>query len=177
MKPSQYFHHCPRCGARQPAPPKAGVFTCVQCGFTLYLSAAIATAVFINRGDGHYLFIRRAKDPARGKLSPPGGFVDMGETAEEGVRREVREEVGLEVSDLKFFCSLPNEYYYKEVSYPVLDLFFTAQAVAAETAQALDDVESFRWLTLAEVQLDDIAFPSIRAAFSLLRDGGVIKSG
>jgi hypothetical protein len=62
------------------------------------------------------------------------------------VRREIREEVGLELADLHFLCSQPNQYIYKEVTYPVLDYFFRARAVAPEQAQAPDDVAGLTWL-------------------------------
>src|SRR5712671_6399009 len=135
MLPRQFFHHCPRCGAKQAAPPPNDVFACTACGFTLYFSAANATAAFIQRDDGRTLFIRRAKEPAKGRLAPPGGFIDAGETAEDALRREIREEVGLELMDISFLCSQPNSYLYKDVTYPVLDFFFTARAIAAENAR------------------------------------------
>jgi len=166
MKPSQFFHHCPRCGAKQPAPSEGNAsFACAACGFTFYFSAAIATAVFIERDDGRLLFIRRAKEPARGRLVPPGGFVDLGETAEDAVRREVREEAGLELEDIRFLCSQPNQYFYRDVTYPVLDFFFMARTVAAEHARALDDVVSLGWYRPDDVDVDELAFPSMKAAW------------
>lgn len=171
MKPSEHFHFCPRCGLKQAAPPPGNSFACAACGFTFFFSAANATAAFVCRVDGKVLFIRRAKEPAKGKLAPPGGFVDIGETAEAAVRREIREEVGLELTDIRFLCSHPNQYFYRDVTYPVLDFFFTARPVAAENATALDDVESLCWLDPAEVSLDEIAFASMRAALELLRRG------
>lgn len=164
MRPSQHFHHCPRCGARQAGPPEGHVFTCAHCGFVLHFSAANASAVFVERADRRALFIRRARAPGKGRLAPPGGFIDIGETAEDAVRREIREEVGLELTDIRFLCSQPNSYLYKEVAYPVLDLFFTARAVASESARALDDVESLCWRDPDEVDPDEMAFASMRAA-------------
>lgn len=166
MRPSQYFHHCPRCGLKQANPPAGNVFVCTGCDFTLHFSAANAAAVFVERDDRRVLFIRRAKEPAQGKLAPPGGFVDIAETVEQALRREVREEVGLELTDVRFICSQPNSYLYKGVAYPVLDFFFSARALAAERAQALEDVESFCWLEAERVAPDDIAFPSMRSALA-----------
>jgi len=141
---------------------------CAACGFTFFFSAAIATATFIRRDDGKVIFLRRAKEPARGKLAPPGGFVDIGERAEDALRREIREEVGLEVCTPEFLCSFPNSYPYLGVTYPVLDLFFTAEAVESAAALPLDEAESICWLDpVSEVPLDELAFPSVRAAWQV----------
>jgi ADP-ribose pyrophosphatase YjhB (NUDIX family) len=168
MRPAAFFHFCPRCGTKQPAPPEGSAFQCAGCGFRYFFNAAIAAAAFITREDGTVLLIRRAREPARGKLAPPGGFVDIGETVEEAVRREVREEVGLELADVRFLCSAPNAYHYQEVTYPVLDIFFTGRAVAAESVRALDDVEDFVWLAPAQIVPADLAFDSMRAALAAL---------
>lgn len=172
-RPSQVFLHCPRCGLHRGEPESVtGPFACKGCAFTFYFNPAVAAAVFIEGADRSVLLIKRAKDPAKGKLAPPGGFVDIGETAETGIVREVREEVGLELADLRFLCSEPNHYFYKEVQYPVLDLFFTAKAIAPETAQALDDVDGFVWVPEKEIVAEDLAFPSMQAAWRLRRDRG-----
>ena len=101
-------------------------------------------------------------------LAPPGGFVDIGETAETAVRREISEEVGIELKNVAFLCSRPNEYFHRDVTYPVLDFFFTAEAVDADAATALDDVESCVWLDPAEVDPEELAFPSMREALWVL---------
>lgn len=166
MTPAQAHHHCPRCGAKQSAPPAGNVFTCAACGFRLFFNPAVAIAVFIRREDGRALFIHRAKDPGKGRLAPPGGFIDLGETAEDAARREIREEVGLELADLRFLCSQPNTYHYAEVTYPVLDFFFTARALNAQAAAALEDVAKFEWLDPLAVPAEQMAFPSMQAALA-----------
>jgi len=165
VKPASFFHYCPRCGTKHVKPPGSAVFTCAACDFTLHFSAANGTAAFVQRDDGCVLFIVRAREPAKGKLAPPGGFIDIGETAEEGVRREVREEVGLELTDVTYLCSAPNSYHYREVTYPVLDLFFVARAVSSTTVIASDEVVTLRWLRPEEVAPEELAFPSMQHAW------------
>ena len=89
--------------------------TCTACGFRLYFNPAVAVAVFIQDALGRVLLIRRAKDPGAGKLAPPGGFIDLGERAEDAVHREVLEEVGLRLTHLRFLGSHPNEYLFAGV--------------------------------------------------------------
>lgn len=170
MSPRDFFRHCPRCGGTQPAPPTVNVFTCAACGFRLFFNPAVAIAVFIRRDDGRALFIHRAKDPGKGRLAPPGGFIDIGERAEAAACREIREEVGLELADVRFLCSQPNTYHYAEVTYPVLDFFFTARAVNADGAVALDDVAKFEWLEPLAVSPAQMAFPSMETALGLWQE-------
>ena len=165
MKPAGFFHHCPQCGTRQEQAPSGAVFSCVACGWYFHFNPTVATAAFLQREDGRYLFIRRGRNPAKGMLAPPGGFMDFRETAEEGVCREVREEVGLEVDGLRLLCTFTNDYLYREVTYPVVDIFFTARAVNPDSARAMDDAAGLLWLAPEEVRTEELAFESMRRAW------------
>lgn len=174
MRAIKHFRFCPRCASPGQTDSARGAFHCDRCGFVYFFNPSTASAAFILNGEGEVLFIRRAKEPAKGKLALPGGFVDAGETAEEAVRREIREEVGLEMESIAYLDSQPNEYPYKEVTYPVLDLFFIGRAKTTDNLAALDGVESYCWLKPETVAPEDIAFPSIRNALAgyLLRKRG-----
>jgi ADP-ribose pyrophosphatase YjhB (NUDIX family) len=163
MHPSHFFKFCPSCGtARETS--RTQPLKCSACNFTLFVNTTCATGAFLRRADGRVLFIRRAHEPAKGKLAIPGGFIDEGETAEQALRREFMEEVGVPLGDLAFLCSHPNAYHYAGVTYPVLDFFFAATAAGDETPQALDAVESFCWLDPATVSEEEMAFPSMSYA-------------
>lgn len=159
-----YFRHCPACGSALPPASRARAIECTSCGFLYYLSNTVATGLLLSRPDGALLFVRRAKEPAKGLLALPGGFVEVGETAEEGLRREVAEEVGLNIGFLQYLCSAPNSYEYQGIVYPVLDLFFTAVLEPSARPQPLEDVAEICWMKPDRVRPSEIAFPSLRAA-------------
>jgi ADP-ribose pyrophosphatase YjhB (NUDIX family) len=170
MRPAELFTFCPRCAA--PRPPEnldQTPFRCEACGLVFFFNPTVAGAAFVSDPAGRVLFVRRAKEPSAGKLGVPGGFIDFGESAEDGVRREVREEVGIAIDRLAFLASFPNLYAYREVSYPVVDLYFTAAAVEPETARPLDGVAGIEWYRPRDVPDGEIAFPSLRAALKALR--------
>ena len=171
--PWQIFRFCPRCGvARAEANDEVAPFRCEACGFLYFFNPAVAVAALILRDDGKALFIRRAKEPASGRLALVGGFVDVGESAEHALRREVREEVQLELDQLRFLSSSPNEYHYQGTTYPVVDLVFLARTPDHDRAVALDGVASFAWLDPHAVDLEDLAFRSMRDAVRRFRDVG-----
>ena len=166
--PIELFDHCPRCGAAMGAREATHRIRCGACGLVYYFNPTVSAVAFIFRPDGRVLFVRRSKEPAKGRLGPPGGFIDIGERAEEAVEREVREEVNLRSDRVRFLCSQPNRYGYLGVEYPVLDLYFTARALDPERAQALDEVEDVQWLDPRAVDLEELAFPSMVAAMKVL---------
>jgi ADP-ribose pyrophosphatase YjhB (NUDIX family) len=170
MDAPRLFRFCPRCGGRTDVePPANDRFHCDACGLLYFFNPAVSVAALILRDDGRGLFIRRAKDPGRGKLALVGGFVDFGETAEAALRREVREETNLELGPLAYLSSHPNDYHYEDVTYPVLDLVFVGRAVDASRAVALDDVTSVTWEDPRTIVLEEVAFESMRDALRRYR--------
>ncbi len=166
MLPLQLFRHCPACAAA--VAPGPNPLACAACGFAFFFNPTVSAAAFIRDVSSKYLFIKRAKEPAKGKLGLPGGFIDFGESAEGALHREVREEVGIEIAGVAYMCSCPNEYSYRGVTYPVCDLVFTATAVNPETVRALDGVAGYEWRALNEVTEDELAFESMRMGLKVL---------
>jgi len=166
MQPKDLFRFCPRCGAA--CEHGGNPLKCSACGLHLFFNPTCATAAYIFDSQNRALFVKRAKEPAKGKLAIPGGFIDIGESAEDALRREVREEVNLEIEGIAFLLSCPNSYAYRDVTYPVCDFIFTARAVDAGAAQSLDGVESHSWRLVKDVEPDELAFPSLRAGLVLL---------
>ncbi len=165
------FQYCPRCGRGPSAPLEAPLFSCPACGFHYHFNPAAGAGVIVEDREGRVLLVRRAKDPARGLLGVPGGFVDIGESAEASARREAGEETGIEVEGLRFLGSWPNLYEWKGVVYPVVDVYFTGRTRDGSTARARHEVDEVLWLRPDEVDPAALAFPTTRAAFARFREG------
>ena len=83
--------------------------------------------------------------------------------------RGEREEVQLELDQLQFLTSHPNDYHYEDTTYPVVDFIFVARTPDHDRALALDGVASFAWLDPHAVDLEELAFPSMRDALTRYR--------
>jgi NAD+ diphosphatase len=95
--------YCGACG--KPMVPVAGerAMRC-ECGHVAYPRIAPAMMVLVKKGDA-ILLARNAAVPAGGRMSALAGFLEVGESVEDAVHREVHEEVGLFVKDLRYFTS------------------------------------------------------------------------
>lgn len=98
--PLDQFLYCPECGSSHFEINNEKSKKCADCGFVYYFNPSAATVALILNEKNELLVCRRAKEPAKGTLDLPGGFIDMNETGEEGVAREVLEETGLKVKKL-----------------------------------------------------------------------------
>ncbi len=78
---------------------------CPHCGNLIYPKIAPAILVAVTHGD-KLLMTRYQGEPTRG-YALIAGFTEIGETAEDTVRREVMEEVGLRVKDIRYYGSQP----------------------------------------------------------------------
>ena len=163
--PLGQFLYCPRCGSPRFGPHDVKSKACADCGFTYYFNPSAATVALIEREgtDGpEWLCVRRAKAPARGTLDLPGGFSDMFETSEEGVRREVLEETGLQVTSTEFLFSMPNLYTYKGFTVHTIDMFYRCRVADASVARPADDASEVMWLRPADIHPYEFGLDSIR---------------
>ncbi|HET6419264.1 MAG TPA: NUDIX domain-containing protein [Geobacteraceae bacterium] len=157
--------HCPGCGGESLRWPWPKSFECSECGFVLFLNAAAAVAVIIE-WRGKILFGVRKHDPGCGMLDLPGGFVEQGETGEEAARREVKEELGIDLPELRYLFSVPNRYPYRGIVYDTLDLIFLSRWDERPEVKADDDLEDVIWVEPEAVEYGRIAFESMRRALS-----------
>jgi len=140
---------------------------CDVCQKKFYINASAAVACIIENPQGEILFTRRAFEPAKGMLDLPGGFVSLNETAEDAVRREIREELNLEIASIQYIGSSPNQYLYGGVIYFTLDLGYKCLVSDFSNLQVADDVDGYVFISHKQINLHEICFPSIRKILQL----------
>lgn len=162
--PLQQFSFCPKCGSSDFTINNEKSKKCQHCGFIYYLNPSAAVACFIRNKNGNLLLAYRAKEPAQGMLDLPGGFVDLNETAEEAIKREILEETGLQLNNIKYLFSIPNVYFYSNFNVHTLDLFYEAIIENMDDAVAADDVLSLHIQSIKKLDPESFGLHSIKKA-------------
>lgn len=153
------WRYCPRC--RGELELASGRADCPACGSSFYANSAPTASALCVDDRGRLLLARRAHEPAKGLWDLPGGFLDEGEEPLTGLRRELREETGLEIEPVEFFGVWIDRYGDGDRAQLTLNLSWTARVVEAE-ADASDDVAELRWFSPGELPArDECAFGGV----------------
>jgi NAD+ diphosphatase len=127
---------CGACGQPMVLQPGERAMRCA-CGHTAYPRISPAMMVLIRRGDSILLARNIAAPP--GRMSALAGFLEAGESVEEAIHREVREEVGLEVRELRYFASQPWAFPHS------LMIAFTAEYAGGELVLDTREIVEAAW--------------------------------
>ena len=155
------YRFCPMCGADltrrvvEAHDPRARL-VCTRCGFIFYIDPKVAVGTIISGEEG-FLLLRRAIEPALGKWTFPGGYMDRGETLEQAAVREALEETGVTIA----LRGLLQAYSYAVRS--IVMIVFEGHAVAGTPCATPESLE-VRWFAPSEIPWGDLAFPSTRSA-------------
>ena len=156
------FKYCPVCGSSHFIINNFKSKKCDNCGFVHYANVSSATVAFILNEKKELLVVRRKNEPAKGTLDLPGGFVDMEETGEQGIIREVKEETRLEAIETTYLFSIPNIYRYSGITIHTLDMFYMVKVKDLSHVEAMDDAAEFLWIPLQEIHTELFGLRSIR---------------
>ncbi|TGN66834.1 NAD(+) diphosphatase [Nocardioides eburneiflavus] len=141
------WHHatrfCPRCGGALASRAAGHELRCTQCDRAQFprTDPAVIMAVTHGEGDDEALLLGRNAAWPAGRWSTLAGFCEPGETLEDAVRREVEEEVGIRVGEVRYFGSQP---------WPLpasLMLGFTGRALTTDIDVDGAEIEEARWWT------------------------------
>ncbi|GAB3459067.1 NAD(+) diphosphatase [Massilia terrae] len=128
---------CGACGSATSQARSERCFTCTVCGHMAYPRISPAMMVLIRKGDA-YLMAMHVNSPSK-RFTPLAGFLEAGESIEEAVHREVYEEVGLKVSNLRYFGSQAWPFPHS------LMIAFTADYESGEIRVDPNELSEARW--------------------------------
>jgi NAD+ diphosphatase len=151
---------CGRCAAPTEEARGERARKCPDCGLMAFPRLAPAVIMLVERDDGRALLARNAMFPA-GVFSCLAGFVEPGETLENAVRREVREEVAIEVGEVEYRGSQPWPFPHQ------LMIGFGARYLSGEITVDQVEIAEAHWFTPDEAP----RFPSNMSIASRLIDG------
>jgi NAD+ diphosphatase len=138
-----HFHSthrfCGRCGARTRQSHRERAMICPDCSLMAFPRVSPAMIVLIERGD--QILMARGPHHAPGMYALLAGFVEIGDSLEDAVRREVREEAGIEVDQIEYFGSQPWPFPHS------LMVGFTAQYASGEIDLDTDELEDAQWFS------------------------------
>jgi len=134
------WRSCPRCEA--PLEHAERSVRCPSCGLEEYANPAPTVSAVIRDGDGRILLARRAVEPGAGLWDLLGGFMDEGEGPGDALRRELREEAGLEAELGEYLDGLPDRY--GDDGNFTVNFYWAARLAAGEPRPA-DDVTELAW--------------------------------
>lgn len=163
-----YYQYSPHCGAKSFAFHGAEHFSCSSCGHELFLNSAAAVVAIIYNSKGEIMLARRARDPWKGTLDLPGGFVDPGESFEMAMSREIKEELNRNLLSMKYMTSTFNTYPYSGRNVYTTDAVFECQLDSIDNISPSDDVAEILWMNPKDVDTSAIPSDSMRRIIDFL---------
>lgn len=150
----QNSRYCGRCGSMLIHKEDERAKQCSKCGSIFYPTIAPVSIVGVENGDKLLLTKYSGRDYTRYALV--AGFIEIGETPEQAVKREVMEEVGVKVKDIRYYASQP-----WGVSGGLLMGYFATLDGSPEITLDTDELAEAVWLDIEEVEKLDLDLKSL----------------
>lgn len=156
------FQFCPACGGNLDK-KQSNLLVCEKCNLHYYINPKPTNAIIIENELGEVLLVKRAIDPKKGMLDLPGGFIDIDETLEESMTREIKEELGISMVDFKYYNSFYDEYEHGKISSRSLCMVFLGKINSQEKITPGDDAATCKFYKKESIPFEKMAFKNMRA--------------
>jgi len=167
-----HYKYCPVCG-KQFEEENNQLLICKHCGYHFYqTSKPTAGAVIVKKeketGKYRVLLTKRGIEPYKGYWDIAGGFLQNGEQPEEGLRREIREELGTEIYNPTLFFAIADKYPREDIPVEASNticLYYICSIDEKANLKAEDDITEWEWFDI-ENPPETIAFRGNKKALS-----------
>ncbi|MCX7881065.1 MAG: NUDIX domain-containing protein [Patescibacteria group bacterium] len=159
------FKFCPNCQNKLKKVKKRLV-ECSNCGFHFYFNPVPTCALILENEKEEILLVKRKYPPKKGFWDLPGGFIDFKETVEGGLKREIKEELAIEIEKINYFGNYIGFYSYKGINYQPLCFFYTAKIKDDQIKKIKtgDDANKFKFFPKNKIPWKRLSFIDIKAA-------------
>ena len=162
------YKFCPLCKGKLER-KNPGLYVCSSCGFHFYDNPKPTTAVFLINPKGEILLVKRGREPKKDYWDSPGGFIEVGETAEDSAKRELKEELGIEIEGLIYIGSFPGNYLYQGINYSTFCLvYFVKLNEEPNFILEKEEIKEARFFKRDEIPWERIAFEEVKASLKKL---------
>lgn len=149
MKEEDLYKYCPKCGAKNLLKGKVDGLLCEKCDLEFFINPKPCCAAMIFNKNKKLLLTKRGINPYKGFWEFPGGFIKCGETAEEGLKRELKEELEIDLEVLENYKTESEIYTYKDRDFEVLDMFYICSFIGQPSPK--DDVVDFGFFSAKDL--------------------------
>lgn len=160
MNPKKAYKFCPKCAGRF-VPPKGNLLECGHCHFHFYINPMPTNGVIIENERGEILLVKRAFPPKKGWWDVPGGFIQSQESLEASIKRELKEELGVDVTVGKLIGIYTDTYLFNGIINHTLCVMVRADIVSGTIIPA-DDAADFKFFPKKSVLKQRIAFEGVK---------------
>ncbi len=162
----QMFKYCPKCSGKlefRKEDLKNPV--CQDCGFKFYQNSKPTASALIYDEKGRVLLSKRSIEPHYGCWDIVGGFLEEGEDPKDGLRREVKEEIGVDIKIEDIVGIYIDKYYNKKElddSY-TFNVYYASKIIFGEP-KLLEEISELKWFLENEIPWDKLAFDNTKSA-------------
>lgn len=153
------FKFCPVCGGKLEF--RGGhekVLTCLKCSFKFYQNSAPASGAIIINEKNQILLSEKNLKPYIGQWDIIGGFLKDGEHPEDGIRREVKEEIGVDIEIIKLFGVYMGQYYLGKNIYKNTLNFYYICRIKNGNPKIIEEISKLKWFYRKNIPYDKMAF-------------------
>lgn len=162
MNAQQIFQYCPVCKTELKK-PETNLVVCPTGDFSYYFNPSPCNGIILKNSQGEVLLVKRKFEPQKGCWDFTGGFIDQDENLEESAIREAKEELGVDIENVRYLKSYSDIYSFKGILYYTLGFVVEANMIDQKIIPS-DDAEEAKFFKKEDIPYDNIAFESVKRA-------------